>query len=231
MLRHRKADVLDQLPAITRSLVPLTGVAPSGEQGQELDAVTREIAAELEMGVEELLSSSSSSDFDPEEISFGCAARARAILGILKLGPALQFIHEESDDYPDTKYVVFAHHLAVLHGLHEGLSGSVLVTGETPLKERQRAIDQFQTDPSVKYFVASIKAMSLGVTLTAASRIVILEADWTPAVNEQAEGRCHRIGQRGAVVAQYLTIPGTIDDAVLRAVAAKMEVINAVVEK
>ena len=68
--------------------------------------------------------------------------------------------------------------------------------------------------------------MSLGVTLTAASRIVILEPDWTPAVNEQAEGRCYRIGQRSGVLAQYLVVPGSIDMSVMRTVAAKLEVIS-----
>jgi SNF2 family DNA or RNA helicase len=78
------------------------------------------------------------------------------------------------------------------------------------------------------YFV---QACCVVVPSTATLRIVLLEADWTPAVNEQAEGRCRRIGQRDAVLAQYLVVPGSIDIAVMRAVAAKMEMISAVVEE
>ena len=63
------------------------------------------------------------------------------------------------------------------------------------------------------YFV---QACCLVVPWTAASRIVLLEADWTPAVNEQSEGGCHRIGQRDAVLAQYLVVFGSIDTAVMR---------------
>jgi SWI/SNF-related matrix-associated actin-dependent regulator of chromatin subfamily A-like protein 1 len=167
MLRRRKVDVLSQLPEITRAMIPLGGCVSADGQ---LDQVTREIASEMKMSVEELISSRR--DIDPKDISFSCAARARAILGTMKLSPALEFICEESQGDPESKFVIFAHHLAVLHGLAEGLPGALLVTGETPLSERQCAIDRFQTDTAAKYFVASIMAMSLGVTLTAASRVV-----------------------------------------------------------
>ena len=226
MLRRRKLDVLPQLPEITRAMVPLGGCVSTDGQ---LDEVTSQIATEMKMSVEEL--ASSRCDIDPEDISFSYAARARAILGTMKLGPALEFIREESEGDPESKFVIFAHHLQVLHGLAQGLPGALLVTGETPLHERQRAIDRFQTDPAAKYFVASIMAMSLGVTLTAASRVVFVETSWVPAILEQAESRCLRIGQRNAVLAQYLTVPDSIDTAIMRTVAAKLEVISAVVEK
>ena len=118
MLRRRKADVLPQLPEITRALVPLGDcIADNGD----LAEVTREIARELGMDTVELLSSAGG--IDPEEISFSCAARARATLGTKKLGPALEFIREESEGDPESKFVIFAHHLQVLHVLAQGLPG------------------------------------------------------------------------------------------------------------
>jgi SWI/SNF-related matrix-associated actin-dependent regulator of chromatin subfamily A-like protein 1 len=126
------------------------------------------------------------------------------------------------------KAIVFAHHKDVLIALSAGLPGSVKVTGESSMKNRQLAVDEFQNDPTVQYFIASTTAMGVGITLTAAHRVFFAESDWVPSMMEQAESRCHRIGQDSSVLVQYLVVHDTIDERIMNTLVAKMEVIGAV---
>lgn len=215
MLRRLKKDVLSQLPPLTRSLVPLdvgTG---------DLEALTRAAGLDpLAMPWE----------IDPLSIPFDCVAKIRHELGRLKVKAALEYIREQASGY-DEKFVIFAHHLAVLHELADGLEGSVLVSGETRVEDRAGIIERFQSDPEIRFFVASIRAMGVGVTLTAASRAIFIEQDWVPAIMRQAEGRLHRISQDRPVLSQYLVVPDSIDINIMRSVTAKMEVITRAIEK
>jgi SWI/SNF-related matrix-associated actin-dependent regulator 1 of chromatin subfamily A len=215
MMRRLKKDVLPQLPSFTRALVPLE-ISGRGN----LDELVR-LAGLDPFNLPDLL--------DPLTIPFECVAEVRHELGKLKVKPALQYILEQSEGYQE-KIVVFAHHRAVLGELAKGLPGSVLVTGETDQASRLAAIEQFQNDPQIRFFVASIRAMGVGITLTAAARAIFVEQDWTPAILRQAEDRLHRIGQKAAVLSQYLVVPDSIDVNVMRAVMAKVEVIEKAVQ-
>jgi SWI/SNF-related matrix-associated actin-dependent regulator 1 of chromatin subfamily A len=215
MMRRLKADVLAQLPPLTRALVPLS---ISGNQA-------------LNEAVE-------SAGYDPfnlppglsgSDIPFDCIARIRHELGQLKVKPAIEFIREQTEGY-ESKLVIFAHHRIVLTQIAAALPGAVLVTGETPLADRTAAIERFSNDPSTRFFVASIHAMGVGVTLSAASQAIFVEQDWTPGILRQAEDRLHRIGQQQSVLIQYLVVPDSIDVNIMRTVIAKMEVIGRTIE-
>ncbi|MBH8564453.1 DEAD/DEAH box helicase [Nostoc sp. CENA67] len=88
----------------------------------------------------------------------------------------------------------------------------LLLTGETKPTERQLLIDQFQSGDN-KVFVGTIKAGGVGLTLTAASNVIMVDRPWTPGDAEQAEDRCHRLGQQNAVFATWLQL-GQIDKAI-----------------
>jgi SWI/SNF-related matrix-associated actin-dependent regulator 1 of chromatin subfamily A len=158
---------------------------------------------------------------------------ARRKLGILKVEPAIEYVKsvvlEETN-----KVVVFCHHREVFFPLLEGLKreGVVSINGTTSLDDRQRAIDAFQNDDKVRVFLASITAASTGITLTAASTVVFVEADWVPSVNEQAEGRINRIGQRADLMrAIYLVVPDSLDEAVMWSVHRKQRNIGKVLQE
>lgn len=88
------------------------------------------------------------------------------------------------------KLVVFAHHTEVIGKLLDGLGErAVSLTGADSTDARARAVSRFQTDPGVQVFVGSILAAGVGVTLTAASHVLFVELDWSPAHMAQAEDR------------------------------------------
>jgi len=218
MLRRRKADVLPQLPRVTRQIVPLPV-----DMTSVLEELTERLA-EL-MGFDP---DNPPFEIDPVRIPFELIAAIRRETGTAKARAALAFIADETEGLD--KIVVYAHHHDVLEALHEALIPSVLVTGRTPAKARARAVDCFQESRGVKYFIASITAMGVGITLTSASRVIFVEQSWTPAELEQAECRLHRIGQASAVLSQFLTVRDSIDEKILSAVVGKMRVIEEVLK-
>ena len=107
---------------------------------------------------------------------------------------------------------------------------AVLLTGATPAKSRQRLVDRFQQDETVRVFVANIVAGGVGLTLTAARQVVFNDLDWVPANHWQAEDRAYRIGQTGTVNVTYLVAEQTIDEFVRSALQVKALLVERVVE-
>jgi SNF2 family DNA or RNA helicase len=84
--------------------------------------------------------------------------------------------------------------------------------------------------PENQLVICSIEVAGQGLTLTRASHVAFLELDWTPAKHDQAEDRCHRIGQRDAVNASYLLAAGTVDETIATLLERKRAVIGAVTD-
>lgn len=85
-----------------------------------------------------------------------------------------------------------------------------LLTGDISQKDRDHAIEEFQAG-RVRVFLCTIKAGGVGVTLTAATVEIFLDRAWSPTANRQAEDRCHRLGQKNAVLIIVLVARNTID--------------------
>jgi len=109
----------------------------------------------------------------------------------------------------------FVKHLKIVadHLDSENISYEKL-TGSTT--NRKEVVEHFQTDPSVKVFLISIKAGGVGLNLTAADYIFILDPWWNPAVENQAISRAHRIGQKKNIfVYRFITLE-TVEEKILR---------------
>lgn len=65
------------------------------------------------------------------------------------------------------------------------------------LDMRDRMINAFTYDPSVRVFLMSLKAGGVALNLTAASHVMLMDPWWNPAVEQQAQDRIHRLGQVG----------------------------------
>jgi superfamily II DNA or RNA helicase len=80
---------------------------------------------------------------------------------------------------------------------------------------RQAQVDLFQTDSSVKLFLISLKAGGLGLNLTAADYVFLLDPWWNPAVEDQAVDRAYRIGQQKTVFTYKMITKDTVEEKIL----------------
>ena len=98
------------------------------------------------------------------------------------------------------------------------------------MEDRQKAVDAFQNDPKARVIVLNLQAGGVGLTLTAGSDVCFVQQGWTPGEHDQAEDRCHRIGQKNSVQAWYLIGVNTIDEDIYDLIDAKRAVVDAVTE-
>jgi len=225
-VRRTKAEVLTELPAKQR-----TNLSVPIDNREEYERAVSAFLEWLQDNVTALTGSAKEG-----AMAAASAARAEQLVKIEslkqlcargKLAAALDWIGSFLET--EQKLVVFATHQEIVHRVaaHFGVTP---ITGETPLAARQKAVDAFQNDPASRLIVMNTKVGGLGLTLTAASNVAFLELGWNPAEHDQAEDRCHRIGQQNAVNAWYLLASGTIDDDIYRLIEQKRVVVNASTE-
>lgn len=112
----------------------------------------------------------------------------------------------------------------------EGSIRCVTLTGSDDMEKRQKSVDAFQEDESVKVFVANIKAGGVGLNLTAASIVMFADMDWSPETHRQAEDRAHRIGHEGTVNVYYYVATDTIEEDIVRILNEKKNVMNQILD-
>lgn len=95
-------------------------------------------------------------------------------------------------------------------------------------RDRQAHVDTFQNDPECGLFLISLKAGGLGLNLTAAEYVFLLDPWWNPAVEAQAVDRAHRIGQTRPVFAYRLIAKGTVEEKVLELQKSKRDLADAI---
>ncbi len=102
--------------------------------------------------------------------------------------------------------------------------------GSTPQKKRDRQIAEFQREESAAVFLISLKAGGLGINLTAADYVFILDPWWNPAVEDQAIDRAHRIGREGVVIAYRIITKGTIEEKIIRLQEKKRRIADSLIK-
>jgi superfamily II DNA or RNA helicase len=96
-------------------------------------------------------------------------------------------------------------------------------------KDRQKVVDQFNSDAGMPVFLVSLKAGGVGLNLTSASHCFLLDPWWNPAAEAQAIDRLHRIGQRNPVFAYRLIGRGTVEEKILQLQEQKRGLADAVI--
>ena len=222
--RRLKSEVLPQLPAKTRAVVPVALDNEPEYRLAEQDVIAWLRSQPLDLGE---LDARVAAALRAERLVRLNALKLLAARG--KLHAALHWIHDfMSSGEP---LVVFARHREIQRAVLERFPHALHVLGQDTRRARDRAVHEFQQDGDAsRLIVCSIEVAGQGITLTRASHVAFLELDWTPAKHDQAEDRCHRIGQQDAVNATYLLAADTIDETIAALLERKRAVIGAVTD-
>ncbi len=102
--------------------------------------------------------------------------------------------------------------------------------GGTPISQRKKMVNQFQTENGPPFFVLSIKAGGTGLNLTAASHVIHFDRWWNPAIENQATDRAYRIGQKKNVLVHKFVCKGTIEANIDKLITEKMSLANDLLE-
>ncbi len=90
-------------------------------------------------------------------------------------------------------------------------------------KNRQAQVERFQNEDDLKLFLISLKAGGLGLNLTKAEYVFILDPWWNPAIEQQAIDRAHRIGQKNKVFTYKFITKNTVEEKILTLQQRKMK--------
>jgi len=137
-------------------------------------------------------------------------------------------------EVPQHKVIVFSQFTTMLdlispHLINASIK-SVRYDGSLPNNVREAALQSLRTDPDVRVLLCSLKCGSLGLNLTVASRVIIVEPFWNPFVEEQAIDRVHRLNQTVDVHVYKLTIRDSVEERILELQEKKRELAKAAIE-
>ena len=130
----------------------------------------------------------------------------------------------------DHKVLVFSQFTSLLTLVRQRLEAEKIpylyLDGRT--RDRGSVVERFQNDPDSRLFLISLKAGGLGLNLTAAEYVYLLDPWWNPAVEAQAIDRTHRIGQTRQVFAYRLIARDTVEEKVLALQESKRDLADAI---
>ncbi|NDA62235.1 MAG: helicase SNF2 [Chitinophagia bacterium] len=127
---------------------------------------------------------------------------------------------EITENISNHKALIFSQFLGMLSLIKEKMKELGVAfeyfDGSSTVQERERAIRRFQEDDNCRVFLISLKAGGVGLNLTAADYVYIVDPWWNPAVEQQAIDRTHRIGQTKNIFAYRMICTDTVEDKILK---------------
>ncbi len=131
-----------------------------------------------------------------------------------------ELTREINENIGEHKALVFSQFLGMLSLIKQKLVENNIefeyFDGSTSPSNREKAIQNFQTNEKCRVFLISLKAGGIGLNLTAADYVYIVDPWWNPAVEQQAIDRTHRIGQTKNIFAYRMICKDTIEDKILQ---------------
>jgi SWI/SNF-related matrix-associated actin-dependent regulator 1 of chromatin subfamily A len=213
MIRRLKEDVLKDLPPLRRTVIPVrfSGKEMEAEYVRArklvMEAIGRNVRKEVVATLSEL----------------------RHIVGQIKAYLATEFI-DDFLEQTDRKLVIYCHHKDVVDMLAKkyGVAGVGVITGDISKAQRQKVLEAYKTYPTPRILLITSAGGqgvdAFGIGDVKSCDILFIEREWTPAMEEQAEARLHRMGQTLAVNAYYIVLLNTMDEKMDRMVNGKRQV-------
>lgn len=233
MLRRLKKEVLDELPDRIEQVL----YVEMNEQQKELynrrraffkqqinDTIAREGVQKSQFVMFQALGELRRIASIPESLTDGTIASP-------KISRLLELVTESVDS--GHKTVVFFNFIAGIELAGAGLQRAGIefetMTGSTSATQRKRIVERFQTDPRCMVLMMTLKVGGVGLNLTAADTVFILEPWWNKAAEEQAINRLHRIGQKNTVNAYSIICEETIEEKILQLQEQKKELFDGLI--
>jgi SNF2 family DNA or RNA helicase len=168
------------------------------------------------------------SDADSSDSSYAATA---SLVTSTKIRHLLRLLRHDSSTH---KYIVFSFFTSMLDLIEPFMVRSGIkytrYDGKMKNDAREASLARLRDDKNCRVLLCSLRAGSLGLNLTSASRVVILEPFWNPFVEEQAIDRVHRLNQTEDVIVHKLTIKDTVESRIVELQERKRELANATIE-
>jgi len=237
-VRRRKEDVFDELPELRNAVQYLEVSKTNMKEYQRVEADVVEYFAQRAQALAEEEGSDGTDAYWQKRIRLEAAQSLVKITGLrdvvskIKYDAAIEWIDNFLEAGDGEKVIIFAEHIDFVERLYDRYKKiAVKIRGGVSVDDRQKAVESFQNDPSVRLFIANMTSASEGLTLTAASDVIFCELGWTPALHEQCVSRCYaRANDMHGATAWYLLVSGTIDETMYDLLEKKKVVVDAVTD-
>ncbi|HVB03967.1 MAG TPA: SNF2-related protein [Chitinophagaceae bacterium] len=144
-----------------------------------------------------------------------------------------ELIREITENIGNHKVLVFSQFLGMLALIRTRLEELDIplayFDGSTTAPDREKAINKFQEEELCRVFLISLKAGGVGLNLTAADYVYIVDPWWNPAVEQQAIDRTHRIGQTKSIFAYRMICKDSIEEKILQLQEKKKSLVKDIV--
>lgn len=213
MIRRTKKEVALDLPDLTRTYVPV-------------DITTRGDYRDAVRDLKKWLAERGKTRIDPAHVLTKLNI-LRQIVGAGKVPAAIELAEDILQS--DEQVVLFCHHKETVTSIYDALKsyGVGIISGDVSQKDRQALVDRFKEGAFPVMIITTAGAE--GIDLYTASHIIFVEREWTPAKEEQAEGRLHRMGQKNPVTAWYIVAKNTVDEKLNSIIQTKRALVGQVI--
>jgi SNF2 family DNA or RNA helicase len=239
MIRRLKKDVVKELPPINRI-----------NEYHELSAKALKLYRKIEQGLYTSMAEFDASGRGGQEMNItnilAQIQRLKMVCAIDKVDQTADLareLYDQTEEGGYRKVLIFTQYKAVAYGIWQRLAddGCLSFVDRTPSdfrtadnENRDRLVQQFQTDPTIKYMVVTEKTTKEGHNITAAGHVIFNDLFWTPSGHDQAEGRAYgRMSDSHSINSYYMITEmegESIEEWIMELLAEKMQIINEVVE-
>lgn len=231
MIRRTREEVAPELPNVRRMFFN------SEMENKDLRKSYAEVQKEFERFMMDQ-ETNPTAGFSTSLLGF--FARMRRITGFSKIQPVTEFVTDFLISC-DRKIVIFGHHKETLEALKEvldtwcisgGWADCAQLKSSMDADERQRQVTRFKEDAGCRILIASTLASGEGLNLQFCSDAIMMERQWNPANEEQAETRFTRFGSKAEHVnITYMISAGTIDEWLTELVEKKRALFDKIINR
>ncbi len=149
-------------------------------------------------------------------------------------GAKFLFLQNTLDELESNNHraLIFSQFTGALDLIESGLNDvgfpNLRIDGST--RNRQQMVDRFQESDEVPFFLLSLKAAGVGLNLTAADYVILMDPWWNPAVERQAIDRAYRIGQTKPVFVYRLIVKDSVEEKVMQMQAEKQDLADRLIQ-